>query len=387
MQKDIYYEVARNTIEAEFYIFDSDPKRYIQSMGWDVKEWPNINLLAGELDYTVKDIESLADIFRRHKVTDPDDEAVSNLQSDYTANLVAEKIQEAARDLWYAIERRESTSKGWRKSLREKIANPSTERRNIHRKPKLSMGYTFKQAQELARTQDPILRFDVDVKWVLGTRDNLWHPITKEDRDFEIWGIPNDEFKHMTEQEAITNQSTGRRIRNPQQKTRYPKVGDWLSYRLKDPHYGTGENEGNIIKVLTDFTTGKPTHYKMENGDIVRMNEILTWQRVPGYIRNSYTTGRRNPRRKYYDLAPQARFVLIRPIQLWEDIDNPDDLFAHRIKGAKELTLYPDPHWKKIFTIETCDSEFCDGYFYTEGGHAYWLTIEIDTLNAYFKPY
>lgn len=67
----------------------------------------------------------------------------------------------------------------------------------------------------------------------------------------------------------------------------YPIIGDWISYRLREPAYGTGEGEDNIVKVLTDYITGKPTHYVMPNGDIVGIDEILTWQRVGG---------RRNPR-------------------------------------------------------------------------------------------
>jgi len=81
----------------------------------------------------------------------------------------------------------------------------SFERTNIKksslRKMSLSnKGYTFKEAQRKARTLSD------DIRWVYGNRHGLWYPITKEDRDYDIWGIPNEEFMRMSEQEALATQ-------------------------------------------------------------------------------------------------------------------------------------------------------------------------------------
>lgn len=50
-------------------------------------------------------------------------------------------------------------------------------------------------------------------RWVYGTQIEQWVLVPPSDRDWKLWGIPQDEFKKMTKSEAMAAQRGGRVIR------------------------------------------------------------------------------------------------------------------------------------------------------------------------------
>ena len=97
------YELSRQLISSEIDEFDNNPKAFIKAMGWSGKRWNKIDVLKGQLDFTVDDINNLKSILdssiprleREYKVWSPEvtiEMIESNSVCDFLSNLVAQKI-------------------------------------------------------------------------------------------------------------------------------------------------------------------------------------------------------------------------------------------------------------------------------------------------------
>jgi len=88
------YEIARSLIEFAMDDFASDPKGYVESMGWEWK--PAYGQITRELDFTKKDVLDLAELIAKKEFLDDDIYDDSDVQ-DYVTNFVAERILEESK--------------------------------------------------------------------------------------------------------------------------------------------------------------------------------------------------------------------------------------------------------------------------------------------------
>lgn len=89
-------EFARNIIHSEIEEFNHNQKAYLEAMGWNENEWPDINEVI--LNFNVSDIDQLEYAINLNiqdgSIENIDHETIfhSNVVSDFRVNLVAEKI-------------------------------------------------------------------------------------------------------------------------------------------------------------------------------------------------------------------------------------------------------------------------------------------------------
>ncbi len=77
--------------------FNFHPTEYIESMGWSIKDFPRIEEIRGQLDFTREDVKEVAKAIPED-VTGWEDAIEAGLD-DATVNFVAEKITQEYRKL------------------------------------------------------------------------------------------------------------------------------------------------------------------------------------------------------------------------------------------------------------------------------------------------
>lgn len=127
-------------------------------------------------------------------------------------------------------------------------------RMNRYRKKAIrsEKGYTFEEAQVYARALSP----NTNIRWVLGTRTGLWYPIKPDDRDYYVWGIPNNEFIEMTEDEALRNQNTYRVLHSSSTKRKIRRIGKIQYHWYEKTDARTVTTKGNFVITFVPLAKG-----------------------------------------------------------------------------------------------------------------------------------
>lgn len=89
------YEVARELVDREYSEFSNDPEGYIRSMSWVKEEWLRIKELSGKLAFTKEDVDELARMLQKKKISTLEAAIEDDDAADYVVNLVARDIKKS----------------------------------------------------------------------------------------------------------------------------------------------------------------------------------------------------------------------------------------------------------------------------------------------------